>query len=86
MFHFEQALYKNPEQDLNTLWWDLVEKYQLIKRPTGRSESDWAAKIHFTMAPVYYHNYMLGELLASQFHVYIVKNVMKLKTVKKFLM
>lgn len=77
MFHFEQELYKNPEQDLTSLWWDLVEKYQLVKRPTGRSEPDWAAKIHFTMAPVYYHNYMLGELLASQFHAYIAQNVLK---------
>jgi peptidyl-dipeptidase A len=77
MFHFEKELYKNPDQDLNTLWWDLVEKYQLVKRPPGRYEPDWAAKIHFTMAPVYYHNYMLGELLASQFHVYIAKDVLK---------
>jgi len=76
MFRFEQELYKNPDQDLNKLWWDLKEKYQLIKRPGGRNEPDWAAKIHFTMAPVYYHNYMLGELLASQFHAYIVKNVL----------
>jgi len=80
MFHFEQELYKNPDQDLNTLWWDLVEKYQLVKRPTGRTEPDWAAKIHFTMAPVYYHNYMLGELLASQLHAYVVKNVLKLES------
>jgi peptidyl-dipeptidase A len=77
MFHFEQELYKNPDQNLNALWWDLVEEYQMIKRPTGRSEPDWAAKIHFTMAPVYYHNYMLGELMASQFQAYIEKNVLK---------
>ena len=78
MFRFEQELYKNPDQNLNTLWWDLVEKYQLIKRPKGRTEPDWAAKIHFTLAPVYYHNYMLGELLASQLHAYIFKRILKL--------
>ncbi|MBK5227513.1 MAG: peptidase M3A and M3B thimet/oligopeptidase F, partial [Actinobacteria bacterium] len=27
---------------------------------------DWAAKIHIAVAPVYYHNYLLGEILASQ--------------------
>ena len=80
MFRFEQELYKNPDQDLNTLWWDLVEKYQLVERPAGRTEPDWAAKIHFTMAPVYYHNYMLGELLASQLHAYFVQNVLKLES------
>lgn len=79
MFRFEQELYKNPDQDLNGLWWDLVEKYQLVNRPAGRSEPDWAAKIHFAMAPVYYHNYMLGELLASQLHAYIIQNVLKLE-------
>jgi len=79
MFRFEQELYKNPDQDLNTLWWNLVGKYQLVKRPAGRTEPDWAAKIHFTMAPVYYHNYMLGELLASQLHAYVVKNALKLE-------
>ncbi len=80
MFRFEQQLYKNPDQDLNHLWWNLVEKYQLLKPPPGRIEPDWAAKIHFTMAPVYYHNYMLGELLASQLHTYIIKNILKLES------
>jgi peptidyl-dipeptidase A len=28
MFRFEKELYANPDQDLNKLWWDLVEKYQ----------------------------------------------------------
>lgn len=78
MFRFEQELYKNPDQDLNSLWWDLVEKYQLVNRPKERAEPDWAAKIHITLAPAYYHNYMLGELLASQLHSYIVNNVLKL--------
>jgi peptidyl-dipeptidase A len=66
MFHFEKALYENPDQDLNRLWWDLVERYQQLHRPEGRNAPDWASKPHFTIAPVYYHNYMLGELLAAQ--------------------
>lgn len=66
MLHFERALYENPEQDLNRLWWDMVERYQQLRRPPGRNEPDWAAKPHFTIAPVYYHNYMLGELFAAQ--------------------
>jgi peptidyl-dipeptidase A len=66
MFRFEKALYENPDQDLNTLWYDLVGRLQLLSRPEGRSEPDWAAKPHFTIAPVYYHNYLLGELFAAQ--------------------
>jgi peptidyl-dipeptidase A len=37
-----------------------------VAPPPGRSEPDWAAKIHVAVAPVYYHNYLLGEMLASQ--------------------
>lgn len=66
MFNFEKALYENPEQDLDTLWYDLVERFQLLTRPEGRKAPDWAAKPHFTIAPVYYHNYLLGELFAAQ--------------------
>ncbi|MFH1717362.1 MAG: M2 family metallopeptidase [Planctomycetota bacterium] len=82
MYNFEKQLYANPDQDLNALWWKTVEKYQLIKKPAGRDEPDWAAKIHFTIAPCYYHNYMLGELLASQLHNHLVHKVMKLESDK----
>jgi peptidyl-dipeptidase A len=66
MVRFEKALYEDPAQDLNALWWSLVEKYQMVSRPEGRNEPDWASKIHVVSHPAYYHNYMLGELLASQ--------------------
>lgn len=66
MLRFEKALYENPDQDLSSLWWDIVEKTQLLHRPAGRSAPDWASKPHFTIAPVYYHNYLLGEVFASQ--------------------
>ncbi len=67
MVRFERAMYANPDQDLGKLWWDLVEKYQGLTRPENRNEPDWAAKIHIALYPVYYHNYLMGELLASQF-------------------
>jgi len=66
MAHFERELYRNPEQDLGALWWDLVERYQHLSRPEGTRSTDWAAKIHLATSPVYYHNYLLGEMTASQ--------------------
>lgn len=78
MYFFEKQLYANPGQDLNKLWWDLVEKYQLLKRPAGPLDAGWASKLHFVVAPCYYHNYMLGEMLASQWHHYLVHTVMNL--------
>jgi peptidyl-dipeptidase A len=64
--HFERALYADPDGDLDTRWWDLVERYQEIRRPDDRHEPDWAAKIHLAAVPVYYQNYLYGELVASQ--------------------
>jgi peptidyl-dipeptidase A len=77
MYRFEKEMYKNPDQDLNKLWWDLAEQYQMMKRPEGRNEPDWATKIHIATYPCYYHNYLLGELLASQLYYYIVANIIK---------
>jgi peptidyl-dipeptidase A len=75
MLRFEKSMYENPDQDLNKLWWDLVEKYQMVKRPPNRSAPDYASKIHLVVAPVYYHNYMMGELFASQLHHAIAREV-----------
>ncbi|HYJ79612.1 MAG TPA: M2 family metallopeptidase [Longimicrobiaceae bacterium] len=76
MVHFERELYRDPDRaDLNTLWWDLVERFQLIRRPDGRDEPDWAAKIHLSVSPVYYHNYLLGELMASQISAHARRGV-----------
>ena len=82
MYSFEKQLYENPDQDLNKLWWQTVEKYQFVKCPPNRNTPDWAAKIHFTIAPVYYHNYLLGELFASQLHNHLVHKILKLKSSK----
>ena len=75
MLRFEKSMYENPEQDLNKLWWDLVEQYQMLKRPAGRNAPDYASKIHIVSAPVYYHNYMMGQLFASQVHHAIVRDL-----------
>lgn len=75
MYEFEKQLYADPDQDLNSLWWDIVGRYQHVRKPEGHNQPDWAAKIHFTIAPCYYHNYLLGELLASQLHYYIRQHI-----------
>lgn len=80
MVRFERSLYHDPDQNLNKLWWDLVEEYQFVARPKKRDEPDWAAKIHVAQYPCYYHNYQLGELAASQILNAIVRNVFKQET------
>ncbi len=76
MFRFEKALYDNPDQDLNTLWWDLVERYQMVHRPEGRNAPDYASKIHIVSAPAYYHNYLMGQLFADQVLHAIARDVL----------
>lgn len=76
MYRFEKSMYENPDQDLNQLWWDTVEKYQMMKKPEGRDMPDWATKIHVALYPCYYHNYLLGELLASQFNNHVTTKVL----------
>ncbi|HLB58774.1 MAG TPA: M2 family metallopeptidase [Bdellovibrionota bacterium] len=71
MVDFESTMYADPEQDLNKIWWNLVKKYQGLTPPEERDFPDWAAKIHLTVAPVYYQNYILGELMASQVRQFI---------------
>ena len=66
MSHFERELYADPEGDLDARWWELVERFQLIPIPEVPPVGAWASKIHLAVSPVYYHNYLLGEMLASQ--------------------
>src|SRR3954451_18503902 len=66
MTNFERRRYADPDAALDTLWFDLVEHHQLVHRPDDREAPDWAAKIHLAAAPVYYQNYLYGELFASQ--------------------
>lgn len=76
--YFERSMYSNPDQDLNRLWWDLVEEMQLLKRPEGREHlPDWAAKIHLANFPAYYQNYVLGEITASQLWAYLTTKVVQ---------
>jgi peptidyl-dipeptidase A len=64
---FEKAMYADPDGDLDGLWWDLVERYQMVHRPNDRRAPDWAAKYHVALVPVYYQNYELGQLVSAQF-------------------
>ena len=68
MIRFERAFYQDPERtDLNRVWWQMVTEIQGLRAPGDvDARHDWASKIHLAAAPVYYHNYLLGELYAAQ--------------------
>ena len=48
-----------------------------VRRPAGRNAPDYASKIHVVSAPVYYHNYMMGQLFASQLHHAVAREVLR---------
>lgn len=75
MVYFERAMYRDPDQDLDALWWILVRDLQNVISPEGRHFPDWAAKIHLGTVPVYYQNYLLGEVFASQLHAHLRRAV-----------
>jgi oligoendopeptidase F len=75
MTFFERELYRDPDQDLNRLWWKLAADIQRVNPPENTAAPHWAAKIHFTLAPVYYQNYLLGELTASQLSACLEREV-----------
>lgn len=77
MIHFERAMYQQPELDLNQFWWDCVEKFQGIRRVPNRNKPDWASKLHLACAPVYYQNYLIGEMMTSQLMHYLEEHVKK---------
>lgn len=72
---FEKMLYES-EENINNLWYDFVSQNQMLNIPEERrNKYDWAAKIHFGTNPVYYQNYLLGEMMASQLNFYIKDNI-----------
>jgi peptidyl-dipeptidase A len=66
MTNFERVLYADPDGDLDAAWWELVSRHQLLTPPEDRQAPDWAAKIHIAVAPVYYHTYLYGAIVALQ--------------------
>ena len=63
---FERELYADPDGDLDSIWWELVARHQRLTPPEDRRAPDWAAKIHVAVAPVYYHTYLYGAIVALQ--------------------
>jgi peptidyl-dipeptidase A len=77
LIRFERELYRNSGAQLNRLWWEYVARFQKVTPPQNRDRADWASKIHLATSPVYYQNYVLGELMASQLLSYIHGHIVK---------
>lgn len=77
MVRFERSMYRDPDQDLARLWWELKARYQGLNPPDRLDQPDYAAKVHVLTSPVYYHSYLLGELFAAQVRHALARDVLR---------
>ena len=80
MTNFEHELYTNnlSKDKYNTMWWDLVKKYQGIVPPNPRGEEycDAASKTHINNDAAQYYDYALSYLFIFQVHEHIAKEIL----------
>lgn len=62
--NFEYEAYRNPNQDLNKLYWDLFEKYMFL--PRHEDLKPWAGLIYYTTHPIYLQNYLFADIITAQ--------------------
>ncbi len=67
IIEFERELYKNPEQDLKTLWKKVKMKY-LYRSENTELNNEWATIPHYLSHPGYYQNYFRAGLIKVQIY------------------
>lgn len=65
--NFEKELYKNPNQDIKKLWYELEKKY-LNRNIPEVLDNRWASVPHFLSHPGYLQNYLRAEIIAAQIY------------------
>ncbi len=67
VYYFEKRMYEDPDVDLDSLWQELFFRFLRIEPGKDRiGHSDWAMENYFSFHAVQAHNFVLGELWASQ--------------------
>jgi peptidyl-dipeptidase A len=69
---FEYEAYRNPNTDLNRLWWDLFETYTML--PVNEDLQPWATKEEFVSTPLSYRDRLQAEIIANQTWAYLVEH------------
>ncbi len=62
--HFEHEAYLNPDQDLNKLYWNMLQKYTGL--PRHEDITVWASNRKFLNAPLNSLNLLLAKIIAAQ--------------------
>lgn len=69
---FEHAMYKDPTQDLDALLGTVESK---ILACANNASPRWASNAWYVNYPVYWHNYVLADVISSQIHEHLSANV-----------
>ena len=62
--HFEHEAYLNPDQDLNKLYWNILQKYTGL--PRHEDITVWASNSEFLNSPLNSMNKLLAKIIAAQ--------------------
>ena len=83
VYYFEKSMYENPEADPDAMWRDLFARYLKIESGEDRiGNSDWAVENYFSLYAVHAHNFIMGELWASQWLEHLCQNDSRLGKVE----
>ena len=69
---FEYEAYRDPNRDLNKLYWQLFEKHMHL--PKHEEVMPWAIDAEFVDSPVSSQNHLLGKLISAQTLAYLKRS------------
>jgi len=64
--HFEKAIFENPDQDFNQLWWSLTEKYLFEKSSNKDQLPVWISNYHVLSLSGIHVAYLYATAFAAQ--------------------
>jgi hypothetical protein len=70
-FFFEYEMYKNPDQNLDSLERAMYKKYLLVDLEEN-APTRYASSMLYVMYPCYYQNYIMADMIATQIFEVIV--------------
>jgi peptidyl-dipeptidase A len=74
---FEREIYRNPDQDLDSLWSDLNFKYLGLRFPNEKNTCFWATNKFAASLACNVHNLVLADVFAAQMQHFVEKRVLK---------
>ena len=77
MANFEEEIYRNPDQNLDSLWQNLNLKYLGLDYPVEKSTGFWAANKYSVSLSCTTHNFVLADVFAAQLQHTIETKVLK---------